>query len=185
MKTMEDLNTLQEGFVAFLDGLWWGLRDTTGALSMHDGYSRGFKQIGREAAKRAGGSGPEAAAEIAASILTSIGQDLELKGTEIIVKRCPLWERVQERGLEYAFHIEEICWRPLLEGIGELTGTESMIENSLRLSHVAKSKIEYKKGKAKKALDAGSVSKEEYEAQTEALDKSLASISDHGHYRFE
>ncbi|TFG07541.1 hypothetical protein EU538_08625 [Candidatus Thorarchaeota archaeon] len=182
---MEDLHTLRHGFVAFLDGLWWGLRDTTGALSMHDGYSRGFKQIGREAAKKTGGSGPEAAARIAASFLMSIGQDVELREKDIVVKSCPLWDRILERGLEYAFHVEEICWRPLLEGIGELTGSEPIIDNSLRLAHVSKSKIEYKKGKAKKYLDAGTISEEEYEAQVEALEKSLKSVSEYGHYRFQ
>ena len=156
---MSELKALRSAFVAFLDGLWWGLRDNVGALSMYEGYAGGFKQMGLEAAEREGGNGPETAAKIATALMATMGHDVEQNGKEIIVKASPLWERVLDRGLEYSFHVEEICWKPMLEGIGEKTGTKPIMDSSLRLSHVERVKIEYKKGKAKAAFDKGAVSK--------------------------
>ena len=83
---MSDLDILRAGFVAFIDGLWWGLRDNTGPLSMYEGYERGFKQIGLEHAEKVGGNGPNAAASIAVEVMTAMGLDVEAKGMEVIVK---------------------------------------------------------------------------------------------------
>ena len=49
---MSELEILRNGFIAFLDGLWWSLRNTVGALSMYEGYIGGFKQLGQEAAEK-------------------------------------------------------------------------------------------------------------------------------------
>ena len=49
---MSGLDILQTGFIAFIDGLWWGLRENTGPLSMYDGYRGGFKQMGEEIAAK-------------------------------------------------------------------------------------------------------------------------------------
>ncbi len=70
---MDELEILRASFVSFLDGLWWGLRDHTGPLSMYEGYANGFRQLGSEMAERIGGHGPEDAAKIAAQIMRSIG----------------------------------------------------------------------------------------------------------------
>ena len=51
---MTDLDVLRTGFVAFIDGLWWGLRENTGPLSMYEGYGNGFKQMGKEIAEAKG-----------------------------------------------------------------------------------------------------------------------------------
>jgi hypothetical protein len=182
---MEELETLRSGFVAFLDGLWWGLRDSVGPLSMYEGYSQGFRQLGLEAADRIGGTGPEKAAIIAAQVLKAIGLEVEHNDKEIIVKSCPIWNRIVERGLEYSFHVEEICWKPLFEGIGEKTGAKPIMENSLRLTHVGKARIEYKRSKARAAKDKGSISTEEYEKQLKVLDQALAEIDNVGRYRFD
>jgi len=182
---MDELEIMKKGFIAFLDGLWWGLRDTVGALSMYDGYSGGFRQFGEELAEAMGGSGPEAAAKIAAEAMRAIGLDAEQVGSEIIVKSCPLWDRIRERGLEYAFHVEEICWRPLLEGIGTKTGARAVVKSSLRQAHVNRAKAEYKKSKAKRALDAGKMNEEEYQNQIDMLEKMLQDIVDEGRYAFE
>ncbi|MHA1769240.1 MAG: hypothetical protein ACTSV3_05250 [Candidatus Thorarchaeota archaeon] len=179
------LEILRDGFVAFIDGLWWGLRDNTGPLSMYEGYSNGFRQMGMEAAEKLGGKGPDAAASVAGQVLTAIGLDVEVKGPEITVRSCPIWNRILERGLEFSFHIEEICWRPLLEGIGEKTGAQPVVESSLRLLHIEKSKVEYKKGKAKKALDAGKLSAEEYNKQIDMLEASLENLAETGRYLFK
>ncbi len=182
---MDELEILRKGFVAFLDGLWWGLRDNVGALSMYEGYARGFRQMGEEIAEQMGGDGPEAAAGIAVKIMRAIGLDAEQQGTEVVVKSCPVWNRILNRGLEYAFHVEKICWGPLLNGIGDKTGATAIIKSSLRLAHVERSKAEYKKQKAKKALDSGLISEEEYQKQIDMMDKRLSSIVDEGRYAFE
>ena len=181
---MSELEVLRSAFVAFLDGLWWGLRDNVGALSMYEGYAGGFKQMGLEAAEKEVDKGPETAAKIATNLMATMGLDVEQNGKEIIVKTSPLWERVLDRGLEYSFHVEEICWKPMLEGIGEKMGTKPIMESSLRLSHVERVKIEYKKGKAKAALDKGAVSREEFDKQITALDIAMQEIPVVGRYRF-
>ncbi|MHA1637485.1 MAG: hypothetical protein ACTSUB_05665 [Candidatus Thorarchaeota archaeon] len=182
---MSDLNILQSSFVALIDGMWWGLRDNVGPLSMYEGYAGGFRQIGIEAAKRNGGKGAESAARIATEILNLIGLDVEQNEKEIVVKKCPLWNRILERGLEYSFHIEEICWKPLLEGIGELTGAKVELQSSLRMNHLDTVKIEYKKGKAKAALDRGAITKDAFDKQINALTDSSAKIPQVGRYRFK
>ncbi len=182
---MDNLQLLRQSFVAFVDGLWWGLRDNTGPLSMYDGYERGFKQMGIEAAEAIGGSGPEGAAKICGSVMGAIGLKVEISGSEISVTECPLWNRILERGLEFAFHIEEICWKPLLEGIAEKTGTKAQVVTSLRLNHIAKAKIDYKKGKMQRALDSGNISKEEYDKAISSLEANGTKIPKLGKYKFE
>jgi hypothetical protein len=182
---MNELNTLRTSFVAFVDGLWWGLRDNTGPLSMYEGYSRGFKQIGQEVAEISGGKGAQTAAEIAGKLFTAIGLEVAIDDKSIIVKRCPIWNRILERGLEFAFHIEEICWMPMLEGIGEKTGVKPEMETSLRLAHIEAAKFLYKKDKAKAAFDKGNLTKEEYDKQIVMLDKSIENAPTLGLYRFK
>ncbi|MFX1261839.1 MAG: hypothetical protein ACFFAZ_07130 [Promethearchaeota archaeon] len=182
---MSELDILREGFIAFLDGLWWGLRDNVGALSMYEGYANGFRQMGEEKARSDRAQGPEAAAKTAAGLFSAIGLKVDLKGKEILVKSCPLWDRILDRGLEYAFHVEEICWKPMLEGIGGETGTKPTVESALRLIHLDKARADYKKSKAKKALDKGAISKEEYAKQISALDEIIRKIPSEGRYRFD
>ncbi|TFG33996.1 hypothetical protein EU527_05575 [Candidatus Thorarchaeota archaeon] len=182
---MMDLDILRRGFVAFIDGLWWGLRDNTGALSMYEGYSGGFKQMGLELAESRGGKGPERAASIAGEVLNAIGLDVEVNKKDIFIKSCPIWNRILERGLEFAFHIEEICWKPLLEGIADKTETVPIMESALRLIHIERAKVDYKKTKLKKSNDKGEITKEEYTKQIVILDEVIENMSRYGHYRFE
>lgn len=182
---MESLDILKKGFVAFMDGLWWGLRDSVGALSMYEGYSNGFKQFGSEIAESIGGKGAEDAAKIAVTIMSALGLEVEQQGKEVIVKSCPLWNRILERGLEYAFHLEKICWLPLMEGIAEKVGGKPSIKSSLRTAYVERAKVDYKKSKAKRSLDAGKISEDDYKKQVEMLEKSLEQIVDEGRYRFD
>jgi hypothetical protein len=182
---MTDLETLRTGFVAFIDGLWWGLRDNTGPLSMYDGYKRGFKQMGVEIAEKEGGKGPQAAADIAGKIFNAIGLEVSVDDKSITVKKCPIWNRILERGLEFSFHIEELCWMPMLEGIAEKTGAKPEMETSLRLAHIEGSRIAYKKGKAKAALDKGQISKKEYDKEIVMLDQALEKVPTLGLYKFK
>jgi hypothetical protein len=165
--------------------MWWGLRDTTGPLSMYEGYARGFKQMGFEIAEKNGGKGALAAAEVAGQLFSAIGLDVGIDEKMVIVKKCPVWDRILERGLEYAFHVEEICWMPMLEGIGEKTGAKPEMETSLRLAHIESAKIAYKKGKAKAALEKGKLTKNEYDIEIVKLDETLENAPMLGRYRFK
>jgi hypothetical protein len=182
---MSDLEILRTSFVAFIDGLWWGLRENTGPLSMYEGYSGGFKQIGSEIAEKSGGKGPEAAAKIAGEIFTAIGLEVSVQVKTIMVKKCPIWNRILERGLEFAFHVEEICWMPMLEGIGEKVGAIPEMITALRLAHIESTKVEYKKGKAKAALDGGHLTEQEYNKEIVKLDQMLKTIPKFGQYVFK
>lgn len=182
---MSELDTLRKGFVAFLDGLWWGLRDNVGALSMYEGYARGFKQMGAEKAESNEAKGPEAAAKTAVDLFSAIGLNVELKGKEVLVNSCPLWDRILERGLEYAFHVEEICWKPMLEGIGEVAETKPVLESALRLIHLERAKAEHKMSRVKAALEKGAITKEEFETQLAPIEQILEKIPSEGRYRFD
>ncbi len=182
---MNELNILRKSFVALLDGFWWGLRNNTGPLSMYEGYARGFKQMGLEIAEEVGGKGAQAAAEIAGQLFGAIGLDIVVDEKTIIVKKCPVWDRILERGLEYAFHVEEICWMPMLEGIGEKTGSKPEMETSLRLAHIESAKVKHKKSKAKAALEKGRITKEEYDKEIVMLDETLENAPTLGLYRFK
>ena len=182
---MSDLEILRTSFVALIDGLWWGLRDNTGPLSMYEGYARGFKQMGLEIAEKTGGKGAVDAAKIAGNLFSAIGLDVAVDEKSIVVKKCPVWNRILERGLEFAFHVEEICWMPMLEGIGEKTSVKPEMETSLRLAHIEGSRIAHKKSKAKAALDKGRITKEEYDKEIVMLDDALKNAPTVGHYRFK
>ncbi|MFX1416870.1 MAG: hypothetical protein ACFFC0_08655 [Promethearchaeota archaeon] len=182
---MTELDTLRKGIVSLLDGMWWALRDSVGALSMYEGYSGGFKQMGSEFAEGIGDRGANGAAKMAADLFAAIGLDVEREGKVVLVKSCPIWSRILERGLEYAFHIEEICWKPMLEGIGEKAGARPVIESSLRMAHLERARLNHRKGKARAALEKGEISKKDYEARVASLEESLQQIPSQGHYRFE
>ncbi|MFW9964390.1 MAG: hypothetical protein ACFFCX_12540 [Candidatus Sifarchaeia archaeon] len=182
---MSELVTLRTSFVALIDGLWWGLRDNTGPLSMYEGYARGFQQMGLEVAEKHDGKGPDAAAEIAGKLFEAIGLTVDVDNTRVILKSCPVFDRILERGLEYSFHIEDICWMPMLKGIGEKVGAKPTMESDLRLIHIERSKIDYKKSKAKSALEKGQITKKEYENQIVMLDKNIESLPTFGVYRFD
>lgn len=182
---MGNLETLRTSFIALLDGLWWGLRGNTGPLSMYEGYARGFQQMGLEVAEKAGGKGALAAAKIAGQLFDAIGLDVAVDENTITVKKCPVLYRILERGLEYAFHIEEICWMPMLEGIGEKTGAKPEMDSALRLVHNAMASAEYKKGKAKAALDKGQITNEEYDKEIVMLEQRIENAPKFGLYRFK
>ncbi|MBY8998666.1 MAG: hypothetical protein KGD60_13130 [Candidatus Thorarchaeota archaeon] len=182
---MSELETLRTSFVALLDGLWWGLRENTGPLSMYEGFARGFKQMGLEIAEKSGGKGGLAAAEIAGQLFGAIGLDVAVDEKTVTVKKCPVWNRILERGLEYSFHVEEICWMPMLEGIGEKTGVKPVMESALRLAHIEGAKVDYKKDKVKAALDKSQITREEYDKEMVVLKQRLENSPKLGLYRFK
>ncbi|MHA2433465.1 MAG: hypothetical protein ACXADO_09585, partial [Candidatus Thorarchaeota archaeon] len=136
-------------------------------------------------AESIGDKGAESATRMAADLFAAIGLSVERDGKAVLVKSCPVWNRVLERGLEYSFHVEEICWKPMLEGIGEKAGARPVVESSLRLAHLERVRLDHKKSKARAALEKGAISEEDYESQIALLEESLQKIPSEGHYRFE
>ncbi|MEM2142819.1 MAG: hypothetical protein QXS20_03495 [Candidatus Thorarchaeota archaeon] len=182
---MSELELVRKSFIAFLDGLWWGLRDTVGALSMHEGYARGFRQIGIEAAERSSPRGPEAAAKTAAELMRALGLDARQEGHKITVHSCPLTDRIIERGLEYAFRIDEICWLPMMQAIGERAGAVPSCKHSLSSLYLERQRLDYKIEKAKASFEAGKLSRDEFEREMSGLEKAKNGLPDHGEYVFE
>ena len=124
-------------------------------------------------------------AKIAGKIFETIGLEVEVQVKTIMLKKCPVLDRIVERGLEFAFHIEEICWLPMLEGIGKKLGAKPEMVTSLRLIHIERAKVDYKKGKAQKALDAGQITENEHEKEIAKLEQSLKTIPKFGQYMFK
>ncbi len=182
---MMELDTLRQSFIAFLDGLWWGLRDNVGALSMYEGYSNGFRQMGREAAERVKEKGPRAAAHVAVDVMRAIGLEVMQEDNRVVIHSCPLWERVLKRGLEYAFHIEEICWMPLLRGIGEILGATPACESDLRTSYLERAKSEYKIKRLEQDVARGKIRQEEFQRQRAAMVADMEHVPKTGVYRFD
>ena len=141
--------------------------------------------MGEEIAEKLGGKGPEDAAKIAGQIFEAIGLEVSVQVKTTMLKKCPVLDRIVERGLEFAFHIEEICWMPMLEGIGEKIGAKPEMVTALRLTHIESAKVEYKKGKAKIALDGGKITEQEYNKEIAKLDQSLKNIPKFGQYVYK
>ena len=72
----------------------------------------------------------------------------------------------------------------MLEGISVKTGASVVVESSLRIAHVNRSKIEHKKKKIKSALDKGTITKNEYEQQLANLEETLKDLPAMGRYVF-
>ena len=175
---IEALPALQKFLVAWMDELWWSMRDRVGALSiiecLQNSWRTGGREIG-EVTKRQGLSAP-AAVEAALSML---GRETRVQGTTIRVLACPLWSRLKERGLEYAFHCEEFASAPLLTGLKEALGLrEVKVETSLRLAYLERARLEYKLSQLKGTASDASAKKEraELEEQLKRLPKQPACI---------
>lgn len=182
---MSDSGTLRKTFTTFIDGLLSSPRNSLGDRSWTDRHSSIFRQIGQGAAVRAEVKGAEAAARTAAEILRAMGFEVEQKGKEVVIKSSPAWERVLDRGLEYAAQVQDVCWTPLLKGIGERAGARVRAVTSLSLASMDKTGLEYRLKKAKQNRDKGAISIAEYYEQRDDLERSIASLPKTGQYEFE
>ena len=59
------------------------------------------------------------------------------------------------------------------------------MENSLRFAHLQSAKFAYKKEKAKKALDKGQITKEQYDKEIVMLDQGIENAPTLGKYNFK
>jgi hypothetical protein len=170
---MDDLNTLQKFVVTWMDELWWSMRDRVGALSMIECLSNSWRAAGREAGELARRSGLTSE-EATARILSILGRDASAIDGTVKVTKCPLWDRICEGSLEYAFKCEEFTCAPLLAGLKEGLGAREMtVETSMRINHVNRARLEYKISKLKSADTSDPLVKEQYSE----LEKQLGQLS--------
>jgi hypothetical protein len=109
-----------------------------------------------------------------------LGREVQRQGDTIRVISCPLWNRIKERGLEYAYHCEEFASAPLLAGLKDALGLhEVKVETSLRLAHLERARLEYKLSQLKGAASNDSAAKKqrtELEEQLKQLPRQPACI---------
>jgi hypothetical protein len=171
---MDQFKTLQEFIVAWMDELWWSLRDRVGALSMIESLQNSWQAAGNKVGEigKAEGLNLNKTVEIAH---TMIGRTVQVKNDTVNVTTCPIWERIKEGQLEYGLRCEEFICAPYLHGIKDaLGGKEATVETNLRLAHVARARLEYKLKKLQSAKRTDSKVK----AQIAELEKQLRQLPD-------
>ncbi len=167
---MDSLTALQKFFTSWMDQLWWSMRDLVGALSMIECWVDSWHAASVEISKlaRADGLAPK---ETAAKTFEILGKTVKIEGNTLCITQCPIWDRIKERGLEYAYRCEEFACAPLLQGFKEAMGvTEATVETSLRLMHLERARLEYKLAKTGKAQTSDS------KTQREQLEKELKQL---------
>jgi hypothetical protein len=169
---MDQFKTLQEFIVAWMDELWWSLRDRVGALSMIESLQNSWQAAGKKVGEigKAEGLNLIKTTEIAH---TMIGRTVQVKNDTVNVSTCPIWEQILAGQLEYGLRCEEFICAPYLNGIKDaLGGKEATVETNLRLAHVARARLEYKLKKLQTAKSVDSKVK----AQISELEKQLRQL---------
>ncbi len=158
-----------------MDQLWWSMRDRVGALSMIECWVESWRAASIEISKLAQVDGltPQETAE---KILEMLGKTVQVQGNTIHITKCPIWDRIKERGLEYAYRCEEFACTPLLQATG---ASEVSVETSLRLMHLERARLEYKIAKTGKAATSDS------KAEREKLEKELKRLPKQPHCLFK
>lgn len=148
---MDQFKTLQEFIVAWMDELWWSMRDRVGALSMIESFQNSWQAAGRKVGEIA----KTERMNIVNTVETAhsmLGRTVKIDNNTVRVTSCPIWDRILGGNLEYGLRCEEFICAPFLTGIKEELGAkQAIVETNLRLAHVARTKLEYKLGKLKAA----------------------------------
>jgi len=155
-QTMDQFKTLQEFIVAWMDELWWSLRDRVGALSMIESLQNSWQAAGRKVGEMGKAEGLDIikTTETAHKVL---GRTVSTKDNTVLVTTCPFWNRIQAGELEYALRCEEFVCAPYLTGIKDALGAkDAVVETNLRLAYIARSRLEYKLKKLQTAKSADS-----------------------------
>ncbi|MFW9830516.1 MAG: hypothetical protein ACFFD8_01895 [Candidatus Thorarchaeota archaeon] len=169
---MDQFKILQKFIVAWMDELWWSMRDRVGALSMIESIQNSWNAAGRKVGEiaKAEGLGVVKTVELSHSIL---GRIVTVKNDSVLVSSCPFWDRILDGNLEYGLRCEEFICAPFLLGIKDaFNAKEVQVETNLRLAHVAKAKLEYKLNKLR-AMDSPN---SQIEAQKAKLEKQLIAL---------
>ncbi len=166
---MDQFKTLQKFIVAWMDELWWSLRDRVGALSMIESLQNSWQAAG----KKVGEIGKTEGLSIIKTVETAhsmFGRTVHVKNNTVLVTTCPIWDRIQTGQLEYGLRCEEFICAPFLTGIKDALGAkEANVETNLRLAHVSRIRLEYKLKKIQTAKSADS----KVQAQIAELGKQL------------
>jgi hypothetical protein len=169
---MDQFKTLQEFIVAWMDELWWSMRDRVGPLSMIESLQNSWQVAGAKVGEIAKKEGMTMVNAVEAGH-SMLGRKLTVDKNTIIVTACPFWNRILAGNLEYAVRCEEFICMPFLTGIKEELGAkEATVETNLRLAHVTRAKLKYKLSKLK-ALD---TSDSKVKAQISDIEKQLKQI---------
>jgi hypothetical protein len=175
---MDALLALQKFLVAWMDELWWSMRDRVGALSIIECLQNSWRAGGREVGELLKKQDVSPAATVGA-VLSMLGREVQLQGNTVRVVACPLWDRIRQRGLEYAYHCEEFASAPLLAGLKDALGLrEVTVETSLRLAYLERARLEYKLARLREAASSAAAKKQraELEEQLKRLPKQPACI---------
>ena len=144
---MDQLKTLQEFIVAWMDELWYSMRDRVGALSIIESLQNSWRVAGRkigEIAKDEGLSFIETV-EMGHRIF---GRPVTIERGTVVATACPIWDRILAGSLEYGLRCEEFICAPFISGMKEALGAkEAVVETNLRLAHIKRVGIEYKLSK--------------------------------------
>ncbi|MFX1576399.1 MAG: hypothetical protein ACFFCF_04425 [Promethearchaeota archaeon] len=141
---MDQFKTLQEFIVAWMDELWWSMRDRVGPLSMIECLQNSWHSAGQKVGEiaKADGFNIVKTVETGHSLL---GRIVNVENNTVIVSSCPIWDKILAGQLEYALRCEEFVCAPYLRGIKEVLGAkEATVETNLRLAHVNRARLEYK-----------------------------------------
>ena len=171
--SMDQFKTLQEFIVAWMDELWWSMRDRVGALSMIESLQNSWQAAGRKVGEIA----KTEETKIVKTVETAhsmLGRTVAIDNNTVRVTSCPIWDRILEGNLEYGLRCEEFICTPFIDGIKDALGAkQALVETNLRLEHLARTKLEYKLTK----LKAENSSDSKIQTQIAAIEKQLKELS--------
>jgi hypothetical protein len=168
---MDQFKALQEFIVAWMDELWYSMRDRVGALSIIESLQNSWKAAGRKVGEIAKNEG----LSLIDTVETGhrmLGRLVTIEGNVVVATACPIWDRILAGNLEYGLRCEEFICAPYLAGMKEALGAkEARVETNLRLVHIKRANLEYKLSKLKaQESDHPSAKKKRQDLQ-EQLDK--------------
>ena len=176
---MDQFKTLQQFIVAWMDELWYSMRDRVGPLSMIECLQNSWQAAGRKVGElaKAEGLSITQAVEIGHQML---GRPTTIEGNTVTTTACPIWNRILAGNLEYGLRCEEFICAPYITGMKEVLGAkEAIVETNLRLAHVKRANLEYKLSKLNSVKSEDSrVEKERQvlQAQLDQLPKTPACV---------
>lgn len=176
---MDQFKTLQEFIIAWMDELWWSMRDRVGALSMIESLQNSWQAAGEKVGEIAKKEGITIVKAVEAGH-SMFGRMVKVDNNTLYVTTCPFWDRLLAGNLEYGLRCEEFICKPFITGIKKSLGAKhATVETNLRLAHVNRARLEYKlkKLKASDTSDAKvNVQISELETQLQQLTKNPACI---------
>ncbi len=169
---MDQFKTLQEFIVAWMDELWWSMRDRVGALSMIESLQNSWQAAGRKVGEIAKAEGMNILKTVETGN-SMLGRTVKTTKDTVLVTTCPIWDQILKGNLEYGLRCEEFICAPYLTGIKEALGAkEALVETNLRLDHVARARLEYKLSNLKSTSSPDPKTK----SQIVELEKQLAQL---------